>query len=99
MLIKIIITSIVALFITAQVHASSWELINPNIALQCSVDPSSSNFITKKDDKTINWITKKTSKHGFNNTWCYQKPDKLYSYPPGSIVKFNGLGYNYWGWN
>ena len=98
MLIKIIITSIVALFITTQVHAGSWELINPNIALQCPVDPNTTDFITKKNDKIINWITKKRSKKGFNNTWCFQKPDKSSSYPPGSIVKFNGIGYNSWGW-
>jgi len=114
MLVRIIITFVVSLFITAQVYARSgdidiqegdrayWlslEIKKPNLALQCPVDQNPTDFITKKKDKTNNWITKKTSKNEFNNTWCFQKPDKSSSYPPGSIKKFNGIGYNFWDWN
>ena len=99
MLIKIIITAVVSLFISAQVCANTLEVIDSNLALQCPFDQNPTDFITKKNDKIINWITKKTSKNGFSNTWCLQKPDKSTSYPPGSIVKFNGIGYDNWGWN
>ena len=99
MIIKIIITAVVSLFISAQIYANTLKVIDPNFSLLCPVDQSSTDFITKKDDKTIKWITKKTNKKSFNTTWCLQKPDKSNSYPPGSIVKFNGIGYNNWGWN
>jgi len=99
MYLKIMLISIVALFISAQVHAGILGFSNPNITLQYPDNTNSTDNITKKKDNTLNWITKKKNKKGFNNTWCFQKPDKYSTYPPGSIKKFNGIGYNSWGWN